>query len=275
MTALGPFTAQTSLLSMLKTGSANVFAAKKQSAQNALLDHLEKIDPEKTKDLRKQYQESQDLLQRLQSSRSNLAEQRKADAGEKIQRIKEKLAMLRMLAAVNPEAAARQAAQLANELKQAVREYGSAGGGASSAATLSAVPASTADTAAQTGVATGAAEQPAAAKPEPVRLTPDEIKKQREAEGIALRDKIQQQGSAAAAQAAKSRADSEFATAAKEARDGLKHILEAAKRRLQEKGVANNRDITAGANTLRDTSMQIQNITSGSAPTLAAVNILA
>lgn len=271
MTALGPFTAQTTLLSLLKTGAANLSAAKKQSPQNALLDHLEKADPEKTKDLRKQYQESQDLLQRLQSSRSNLAEQRKTDAAEKIKQIKEKLAMLRMLAAVNPEAAARQAAQLANELKQAVREYGSAaGGGASFAAATS--TAQTADAVAPEG----GAEQPAAATPATVRQSLDDIKKQREAEGAALRDKIQQQGSALAADAEKRRADSEFVQAAKDAREDLKRILEAAKRRLQEKGVANNRDITAGNNTLRDAVTAIQHVTSGATPIATpAVNILA
>ncbi|MDF3023032.1 MAG: hypothetical protein K0R10_393 [Alphaproteobacteria bacterium] len=270
MTALGPFTAQTTLISLLKTGAANVSAAKKQSPQNALLDHLEKADPEKTRDLRKQYQESQDLLQRLQSSRSSLAEQRKADAAEKIKQIKEKLAMLRMLAAVNPEAAARQAAQLANELKQAVRDYGSAGGGASPSVAPS--TAQTADAAAQAG----GTEQPAAATPETVRQALDDIKKQREAEGAALRDKIQQQGSALAVDAQKRRADSEFVQAAKDAREDLKRILEAAKRRLQEKGVANNRDITAGNNTLRDAVSAIQHVaaaaTSGAPP---AVNILA
>lgn len=269
MTALGPFTAQTTLLSLLKTGASNLSAAKKQSPQNALLDHLEKVDPEKTKDLRKQYQESQDLLQRLQSSRSSLAEQRKTDAAEKIKQIKEKLAMLRMLAAVNPEAAARQAAQLANELKQAVREYGSAGGGAPSAAATS--TAQTADAAAQ---ASGA-EQPAAATPVTVREALDEIKKQRESEGAALRDKIQQEGSALAADAEKRRADSEFVQAAKDAREGIKRILDAAKKRLQEKGTAYNRDITGGNNTLRETVMAIQHITAGTSATASAVNILA
>ncbi len=269
MTALGPFTAQTSLLSLLKTGTANS-AVKKQSAQNALLDDLEKSDPEKTTDLRKQYQESQDLLHRLQSSRSNLAEQRKTDAAEKIKQIKEKLAMLRMLAAVNPEAAARQAAQLASELKQAVREYGSAGGSVSPAAATS-----TAETA-DAGAQTGSTEQPAAATPETVRQSLDGIKKQREAEGVALRDKIHQQGSVVAADAAKRRADSEFVQAAKDAREGLKRILEAAKKRLQEKGTANNRDITAGNNILRETVTAIQHVNAAAVPASAsAVNILA
>ena len=52
--------------------------------------------------------------------------------GQKIEEIKKQLEALRVLAAVNPEAAARQAARLSRELATAVKEYASAGGVTSS-----------------------------------------------------------------------------------------------------------------------------------------------
>ncbi len=274
MDPLGPFSAQNSVLSLLKTGAANLSAAKKQSAQDALLAELEKSDPEKTAALKKQLQESRDMLQRLQSSRTSFVQQRKADAAEKIMRIKEKLAMLRLLAAVNPDAAARQAAQLARELKQAVSAYGSAGGAAPAVATPSAGTADTAQGADASTQSAGGGETPAT--PETPRTPIDEIRQQREQDNQALRDKMQERGNAAMADAAKSRADSEFAQAAKDIKEAIERILEAAKRKLEEKGDADNPDIAAGKNTLRGVDTAISGISTASTPVIAdAVNILA
>lgn len=59
---------------------------------------------------------------------SDPSEVRKARAQQKIDQIKKQLEALRMLANIDPEAAARQAARLSRELASAVREYASAGG---------------------------------------------------------------------------------------------------------------------------------------------------
>jgi len=100
---------------------------------NPLIEVLKKLDPKKADDLQKKLEESQDLIKRLESSRQDISEQRKAAAAEKVAQIKAKLEALRLLAAVNPKAAARLAKQLARELKQALQEYASAGGGGSAA----------------------------------------------------------------------------------------------------------------------------------------------
>ena len=113
-------------LDSLRAGSG-----KKASAPTEpLISVLEQSDPEKAAALRKKLEEAKGILDRIKSAKVDFDEQRKAAAQEKIQRIKEQLKMLRMLAAVNPEAAARRAAQLSRELSAAVKEYAGAGGGA-------------------------------------------------------------------------------------------------------------------------------------------------
>lgn len=114
-------------------GSGNLFPAgnKKDTSTpgHPLLAALEKTDPEKAGELKKQQEDAQRTLENLNRAKQDINEQRKAAAEAKIQQIKEKLKALRLLAAVNPEAAARQAKQLAGELKQAVQEYATASGG--------------------------------------------------------------------------------------------------------------------------------------------------
>ena len=103
---------------------------KASTPADPLLAALEKSDPEKAADLRKKLEQAKGILDQIKAAKVDFDEQRKAAAREKIQRIKEQLKMLRMLAAVNPEAAARRAAQLSRELSAAVKEYAGAGGGA-------------------------------------------------------------------------------------------------------------------------------------------------
>ncbi|HBC07328.1 MAG TPA: hypothetical protein DC046_07060 [Rhodospirillaceae bacterium] len=124
---------QSSVLLLLKAGNDPSRTGSKQKSSapgDPLLAALEKADPEKARALRKQLDESKSILERIKSAKVDVNEQRKAAAQEKIQRIKEELKALRMLASVNPEAAARRAAQLSRQLSAAVKEYASASGGA-------------------------------------------------------------------------------------------------------------------------------------------------
>lgn len=142
------------------TGLLNNAAAKTgaaaTSAQDPLETALEKLSPETAEALKSKLQESRDLLKKLSSGRTDMSEERKAAAAEKVRQIKEKLKALRMLAAVNPEAAARQAAQLSRELSAAVKEYAGAGGSGTSDAAMQSTGGNTALTGAE-----GAANQPA------------------------------------------------------------------------------------------------------------------
>jgi len=96
------------IATLKKAGANNIEALQEKRAEN------------------KETQAQLDALKR----QSDPAEVRKARAREKIDQIKMQLEALRMLANVDPEAAARQAARLSRELAAAVREYASAGGDA-------------------------------------------------------------------------------------------------------------------------------------------------
>jgi len=110
---------------------------------------------------RAQNKETQLQLETLKRQ-SDPAEARKARAREKIEQIKKQLEALRMLANIDPEAAARQAARLSRELASAVREYASAGGDTGALSGTSAAP--SADAAAGTGAESGGSDaSPAAA----------------------------------------------------------------------------------------------------------------
>ena len=123
------------IATLKKAGAANIEALEEKHAKN---------------------KETQLQLETLKRQ-SDPAEARKARAREKIEQIKKQLEALRMLANIDPEAAARQAARLSRELAAAVREYASAGGDAG-ALTGANVPSTPADTTAAGGAETAGAD---------------------------------------------------------------------------------------------------------------------
>jgi len=72
-------------------------------------------------------------MEALQQRRTKASDERKAAAKQKIEQLKARLQALQSMAAADPRGTARLAAQLARELKAAVKEYGggAAGGGGS------------------------------------------------------------------------------------------------------------------------------------------------
>lgn len=128
-----PIMQRQTLFSLLDTAqrqgrSAGIRTRGTGSGRDSLLAMLEKSDPEGTKALRNQMAETRSVLDRMESVRENAGDQRKEAARQKIERIKAQLAMLRLLAAADPEAAARQASRLARELAAAVKDYTASGG---------------------------------------------------------------------------------------------------------------------------------------------------
>lgn len=94
----------------------------------SLLTILEKLDPEKAATLKERLEEAKEVQSRLDTVKESAEDQRKAAAAQKIERIKAQIKALQLLAAANPEAAAKLAARLARELASAVKEYAAAGG---------------------------------------------------------------------------------------------------------------------------------------------------
>lgn len=109
-------------------------------------------------------------MEALQQRRTKASDERKAAAKQKIEQLKARLQMLQSMAAADPKGTARLAAQLARELKAAVKEYsgggaggfGSIGGGADTAVqTPTSEAALAADASARTDAAAAQAPTPA------------------------------------------------------------------------------------------------------------------
>lgn len=68
-------------------------------------------------------------MEALQQRRTKASDERKAAAKQKIEQLKARLQMLQSMASADPKGTARLAAQLARELKAAVKEYSGGGAG--------------------------------------------------------------------------------------------------------------------------------------------------
>ena len=139
--AAGPLQRQPSVADLLKQRAATpsgtltgAVSAGRRDPADALLGALKKAGATNTEALEKKLAEDKEAKAGLDALRKQAdpSEARKARARQKIEEIKKQLEALRVLAAVNPEAAARQAARLSRELATAVKEYASAGGDTSS-----------------------------------------------------------------------------------------------------------------------------------------------
>lgn len=127
-------------LATLPPGAAKTRGDKDaKDAFDSLADLLKMVAPDEAESWQQQIDDSRRVLSQLQSSRTDINEQRKAAAQQKLDQLKARIQMLRMMAAINPEAAAKMAKQLARELASVAKEYAAASGGASAGAGLGGV----------------------------------------------------------------------------------------------------------------------------------------
>ncbi|PKN04993.1 MAG: hypothetical protein CVU74_04070 [Deltaproteobacteria bacterium HGW-Deltaproteobacteria-9] len=103
---------------------------KLRASQKIVLDSIRQTDPEKADALKKHLADAEQVIAQLRSGKSKAAQSRKAEAAEKIKRIKEEIKML-MAMGGDPRMIARQIARLAKDLAAAAREYASAVGASS------------------------------------------------------------------------------------------------------------------------------------------------
>lgn len=293
------FASQSSALSFLRSGGSGLFQPKQNLAAQAssLLAALEKPASDSAAQLLKRAQQSQNILQQMDSSKSDVNEQRKAAAAEKVQRIKQKLATLRLIASINPEAAAKQAAQLSRELAQAVREYSASGGSAGTsvvaapAAATSPPPTEAVEETANAETvaaslnaeekvpegAEGSTEEALPADPETIRQTLEDIRKEEEKDERSFREGIQERIAASAETQARLQADTQFSKDVEDVKNALKKILESVKRKLEEKENASAaQDIKSAEGALHEVGTLLTNISSAAIGALIApLNILA
>ena len=98
---------------------------KQRLSEKTLLDAISQADPEKANAIKKQLDDTDQIIKQLRNGKSKAAQARKAEAAEKLERIKEEIKMLKMMGA-SPRMIARQIAQMAKDLASAAREYASA-----------------------------------------------------------------------------------------------------------------------------------------------------
>lgn len=180
-------------------------------------------------DARDRHDKSKAMVAQLEQAGKAMIGDRKAAAQQKLDRARAKLQMLRMFGG-DPKAMARQARQIAQEIREAAREYGAAlkAEGGSAAPAVPATPATPSSPAAS-GEGTNAAEGGAAA------ATSGDAKVGED--GQAERDKLVAGYQNAAAEMAskgdKARAEREAIDKFKQAADEAKRLIEEAIRRLK------------------------------------------
>lgn len=300
-------------LSLLKgalSGRQNSAQAESKEL-NSILALLEQKDPAKADAFRREQAALKQTISQLQSSRTDQSEQRKEAARQKIEQLKAQIQALRMMAAANPKAAARQAARLARELASAAKDYDGAGGGGVSMPTIPAAAPATATTAtaataasATTGTETAAASAAEAAAPVPViaaepatdisastesaaapdvtsaeiqadELAGDVTEEQAADKPVALsQDEIKSAINEANKQLGAAQADSDFAREARRLMNELKMIIKAAKEKMQADGdTKDNADIARAETALREMEQSLNEITAGALSTTVTVSI--
>jgi hypothetical protein len=92
-----------------------------------VVDSIRLADPEKADKLKKKLDDAGQAIVQLRNGKSNMAQERKAAAAQKIQRIKEEIQILMRMGG-DPKMIAKQIRKLAQDLAATAREYASAGG---------------------------------------------------------------------------------------------------------------------------------------------------
>ena len=251
-----------------------------RSPSGTVLDLLEKIDPEKAKQLRESQSDLAGIVDSLKSVRDAFEDQGKELARQKIEFIKAKMEALKLLAKVNPEAVAREAAKLAEELEDAVKTYVDAGGNrhagggggfpmaaAAASAPLAATGDGQSDNAAGEEEAPVAAEAETAAGPALGSIPAGQSEAVAAATSVAdhLRALAVGNGETERPGTAEVReADQAFIERAKELLKDLEKIVEKAKARLAwETDPEADREVKQAEEALRDTRQALNGLSAG------------
>ncbi len=123
--------------------------SKPGSAQEQLLARIQRENPDKADALKRQLEDSKSVLAQMEAMKRNMRQAPKADAAQRVARIKEEIRMLKMMGG-DPKTVARRIAHLARELGQAAKAYAAAGSGADASAAASGGAGTTASTASGT-----------------------------------------------------------------------------------------------------------------------------
>jgi hypothetical protein len=275
------YTAAKTALSLLGGASTSgLFVQTKialPKASAAVKDPVDALVAKMTPEQQAKYKQAQaglqQTLQQLKTSTQNSNAERKANAAQKIAQIKAQLQMVRLMAATDPKAAARMAAQLSRELAAAVREYtGSSGGadvGASAANASSAnspvvddaVVTEDSNTAGSTTTVTATTSEETTKTDDTAPSAADKDQEQRDK----YREGLNAQIAHIQEQAGKIQADVEFKKMVHEMVNQLRSVMEQAKRAQQRDGKKEpgfDEDISNGVRALKDVEKSLNEMDS-------------
>lgn len=245
--------------------------------------------------LEEQRRSESEALKKMRTAVENAREAEKERARQKIEKIKQEIAMLMMMARINPKAVARRLAQLSKELAAAVKAYGGAstsssaltgaaatGGGAAvasggdAAGANAQAAASTADTAS----VSGANSIPTTSQSEEGKnnSSQDSAQGQKEQAQTEEKEKLKAElmgiAEKQAEQLSRTKEDREFMDEVRKVKGQLKALIELVKRQLEleEKGEDND-DIKSAEKSLRDVDTELSNLQSNVLTVQLSVNI--
>lgn len=248
-------------------GDVKTSANGRPEQESPLLALVERNDPEAAKALRESAEDArrviETLRQQAESGRKSMSEIRKAAAREKMMRIQQELAALKMMGGGDAKAVARRIARLSRELAAAVRDYVAAGG---QAAMGTGMPAGG-------GAAVSAGEAGGSAKPasEPAAPVPPEPGPVSEAppEGVAAPSApaSEKETTADSPHQRRSIGDSDnFLLLAKRLKEALKEALRDVRRRMQSEGAAGRADRQQAEQALREAEQALASLGVAVAP---------
>lgn len=104
------------------------------ASRDRLMAEIKKANPDKADALSRQYEDSKSLAKQMEALRKGMKDAPKADAAQRVARIKEEIRMLQMMGG-DPKLVAHRVAQLARELGQAAKTYAAASSGSAAMGT--------------------------------------------------------------------------------------------------------------------------------------------
>ncbi len=275
------FSSQSSVVTLLKSASSNTNTQNQglldssTSKGNALVELLEKANPEKAAEVRKEQEQANSIIARLEASRVDLQDRIKAAAADKLAEIKEQIAVLKLTGSGNPEATARQVARLAKELAGAASDYANASAYAGDVLSSSALAEGLAPGQSITVTTTEVTEVTVST------LTFDIPAKGEDGQAGGIVQAAERQIAELNQKLDESKADKKFLDEARRLLDELKSIASAAREKLEQEagGVTNNADLKSAESSFARAEQSLSqlsiSITSVSVSTTTTVSISA
>lgn len=248
-------------------GDVKTSANGRPEQESPLLALVERNDPEAAKALRESAEDArraiETLRQQAESGRKSMSEMRKDAAREKMMRIQQELAALKMMGGGDAKAVARRIARLSRELAAAVRDYVAAGGQAAMGTGMPAGGGAAVSAGEAGGSAKPASEPAAAVPPQPESVSEPGPVSETPPQGVAAPSvpSSEKETAADSPHQRRSIGDSDnFLLLAKRLKEALKEALRDVRRRMESEGAAGRADRQQAEQALREAEQALASL---------------